>query len=295
MTLPRDIDISLLRAFVAVARSGSISTAARQLHITQGGLSQQIKRLEAFFDCPLLERDPRGSRLTERGAALLAPAQHLLSLNDALYQSMQPAHLAQRVRVGVPYEMAGAHFAPVLKAFAQRYPQVEVALVTGSSLDLLADFANGRVDLTISQCPVADAQGERLAVDALVWVVAPAQGVPSQPVPLCFVTPTCTFRQNVFRLLSQADIPWKVVFENASVEATLATVRSGLAVTCWLRSLVPDDLQVLPAQAGLPALPDFAIELTVSARAPVMAQAMAELIRAEYAQGRLRLDAEVLA
>lgn len=282
--MPRnpDIDISLLRAFVAVAEGGSISTAARQLHVTQGGLSQQIKRLERFFNCQLLTRDPQGSRLTERGAGLLPEARRLLALNDRVCQDMLGNTAQVRVRVGVPYDMAGAHFAPVLKAFAQRHPKVELSIVTGSSVDLMQDFTEGRVDLAISQCPVDAAVGERLAVDALVWTGGAGEAWRQRPLPLCFVTPTCTFRKTVFGLLAEAHIDWRVVFENASVDATLSTARSDLALTPWLRSLVPVDLQVLGHECGLPALPDFAIELNVSAQAGRAVLELAGVVREFY-------------
>jgi hypothetical protein len=124
--------------------------------------------------------------------------------------------------------------------------------------------------------------GERLAVDALVWVGHSGELFRQRPLPLCFVTPTCTFRRTVFSLLSEAEIGWRVIFENASVDATLSTVRSELALTPWLRSLVPDDLHELGSATGLPLLPDFAIQLSVSEGAQPGALAMAEVIREHY-------------
>lgn len=283
MSISRHLDLALLRAFVTVAQTGSISAAARQLHLTQGAISQRIQRLESFFECTLLERDSRGAPLSERGIALLAQAHLLLELNDRLCANMLDAP-PPKVRVGVPYDMAGAHFAPMLKAYAQRQPKVEVSIVTGSSLDLLQAFGKGLVDLTISQCPATEAASDRLAVDALVWIGAPSERISLSPLPLCFVTTTCTFRSTAFALLSDANIPWRTVFENASVDATLATVRSGLAVTPWLQSLVPDDLQRLGRESGLPALPDFAIQLHVSTAASPATLAMAEVIREHYRQ-----------
>jgi DNA-binding transcriptional LysR family regulator len=282
MSRIRTVDLTLLRTFVVVAEAGSISAAARRLHVTQGGISQQIKRLEVFFDCLLVERDVHGSRLTRRGAGLLPHARHLLGLNDSLCEEMLGATTPEKVRVGVPYDMAGAHFAPILKTYAQRHPEIEVSLVTGSSVDLMQDFGKGLVDLTISQCPISEAVGECLAVDALVWVAHSGEVYRQRPLPLCFVTPTCTFRSTVFSLLSEAEVSWRVVFENASVDATLSTVRSELALTPWLRSLVPDDLRELGRESGLPLLPDFAIQLTVSEGAQVGALDMAKVIREHY-------------
>jgi DNA-binding transcriptional LysR family regulator len=282
MSRSRTIDLALIRTFVAVAQTGSISAAARQLHLTQGGISQQVKRLEMFFDCLLLDRDPQGTQLTDRGADFLPKARRLLELNDSVCEEMIGADIRETVRVGVPYDMAGAHFAPILKAFVHSHQNVEVTIVTGSSIDLMQDFSRGLVDLTISQCPESEAVGERLSLEPLVWIGTADELFHQRPLPVCFVTPTCTFRRTVFSLLSQAHISWRVVFENASVDATLATVRSGLALTPWLRSLVPGDLRELGVDSGLPLLPDFAIELHVTQSACDEALKMAEVIRQHY-------------
>lgn len=282
MPRPPSIDIALLRAFVTVAQLGSISAAARRLHLTQGGISQQIKRLESFFGCRLLERDARGTALTDRGVDLLPKARRLLGLNDELCAEMISSPVQERVRVGVPFDMAGDPFAPILKTYAERYPAVEVTIVTGSSVDLMRDFNDGLTDLTFRQCPAAEGVGERLKVEALVWVGSSGALSRQRPLPLCFVTPTCTFRRTVFSLLDEARINWRVVFENASVEATLSTVRSGLALTPWLRSLVPGDLTALGVDSGLPVLPAFAIELHVADNADRGALAMADVIRSHY-------------
>ncbi|WP_462384344.1 hypothetical protein [Pseudomonas sp. Marseille-QA0892] len=60
--------------------------------------------------------------------------------------------------------MARAYFAPILTAYARRHPNVDVTVVSGSSVDLMSDSSRGLVDLTISQCPE-----RRVWVNASVW------------------------------------------------------------------------------------------------------------------------------
>lgn len=278
----RHLDLQLVRAFVAVAQSGSMTVAARRLHVTQSGLSHQIKRLEDAMGCCLLDRDARGCRLTAEGALFIERAHQLLALNDLIFDEVGAVTAPATLCIGVPHDMAGAHFAPILKAYAQRHPVVDVRIFTGSSVDLMELFAAGSLDLTLSQVPDAQAVGDRLALEPLVWVAGPGDCVMQRPLPLCFVTVTCTFRKTVFPLLSQAGIEWRMVFENASVETTLSTVQSGLAVTPWLRSLVPDGLSEVAADANLPQLPDFAIELNMKQRPSKAALAMATVIREHY-------------
>lgn len=260
-----------------------MTVAARHLHVTQSGLSHQIKRLEDSIGCLLLDRDARGCRLTPGGTQFIERARQLLALNDVLFEEMAAGNTPAAINIGVPHDMAGAHFAPVLKAYAQRYPAIDVRIFTGSSVDLMASFVEGSLDLTLSQIPLQDAAGDRLAVEPLVWMAGTGYGGVQRPLPLCFVTTTCTFRKTVFPLLSGAGIDWRTMFENASVETTLSTVRSGLAVTPWLRSLIPDGLSEITGDVSLPKLPDFAIELNIKGQASAAALAMVELIREHYA------------
>jgi DNA-binding transcriptional LysR family regulator len=107
--------------------------------------------------------------------------------------------------------------------------------------------------------------GECLAVDRLVWVGAKGGTVHQMsPVPVSLVVETCVFRRPVLDTLRKHDIPWRTVFENGSIDATIATVRSDLAIGAFLESTVPADLDILPTQSGLPELPSFAINLHVS-------------------------------
>jgi DNA-binding transcriptional LysR family regulator len=69
--MTRNLDISVVRTFVAVADHGSMTVAANSLHLTQSAVSQQIKRLEQMFGCDLFERDGRRLELTHDGERFL--------------------------------------------------------------------------------------------------------------------------------------------------------------------------------------------------------------------------------
>ena len=83
--MARNLDTALIRSFVTAAETGGMTAAANALHLTQGAVSQQIKRLEDAFACPLFERDRRGLILTNAGERLLGKARRLLALNDEIW------------------------------------------------------------------------------------------------------------------------------------------------------------------------------------------------------------------
>jgi DNA-binding transcriptional LysR family regulator len=258
----RNLDTALVRTFVSVADKASMTAAANALHLTQGAVSQQVKRLEETLGRSLFERDRRGLRLTRSGERLLDKARRLLTLNDEIWADISGGAVDGQVRLGVPYDLVGTLLAPVLKAYAETYPQVEISLVCASSPELAAALAAGTIDLAVIEERVGPTTGECLAVDRLVWVGARG-GVAraKRPLPVSIVADTCAFRPAVLSALDEHGVEWRTVFENGNIDATTATVRSDLAVTTWLASTVPADLDILPFDAGLPPLPNFSINL----------------------------------
>lgn len=260
--MARNLDTGLVRTFVAVAEKASMTAAANALHLTQGAVSQQIKRLEEAFGCSLLERDRRGLRLTPPGERLFGQAKRLLSLNDGIWAEMTAGAVEGRVRLGVPPDLVSTRLTPALKAYALAFPRVELSLICGSSPELAKALATGQVDLALVEEPVGLSTGECLSVERLVWAGARA-GVAhlKRPLPISMVADTCAFRPVVLTALREHDLPWRTVFENGGIEATAATVRADLAITAWLASTVPPELDILSAGSGLPELPSFAITL----------------------------------
>ncbi|TEU83523.1 LysR family transcriptional regulator, partial [Burkholderia cepacia] len=242
--MARHLDIALLRAFVTVADHRSMTAASRALHLTQGAISQQVARLETLSG-PLFVREHRNLLLTPDGERLLGQARRLLAVHDALLADMTAGAVDGTVRLGAPQDLVGTCLAPILKGYAQAHPQVALTLVCEASPELHRGLAQGELDVALIEAPVGPSRGECIAVDRLVWVGAKG-GIAyrNTPLPVSMVAPTCAFRPTVLDALRGCDRAWRTVFENGSIDATTATVRSDLAVTAWLASTVPADLDI---------------------------------------------------
>ena len=258
--MTRNFDLDLIRTFVTVADSGSMTVAANQLHMTQGAVSQQVKRLEDLLDCLLFVRKTRKLELSRQGEQFLVKARELLRLNDEIWADMMSESLRGSLRVGVPYDLV-TPLAPAMKAFAEAHPHVEISLVCAASPELGEAVNNGRVDVSLVEYVASEAAGEVVHIEPLVWVKGRGSDAwQKRPLPLSMVDERCAFRPVVLGALADEGIAWRTVFESGNIEATAATVRAGLAITAWLASTVPADLETLaPHAAGLPALPPFAI------------------------------------
>jgi len=279
-SMTRNLDLDLVRTFVSVAERGGMTAAANSLHLTQGAVSQQIKRLEAWFNCTLFERQGRRLELTQAGERFLGKAKRLLGMHDEILAEMTARPLQGPLRLGVPYDLVGTSFSPIFKAFADAYPHVEISLLCGASQELSDALARGSLDLAVIEQAAAESTGECLCVERLVWVGSRGGGAYlKRPLPISMVADTCAFRPTVLQALSANKIEWRTVFESGNIDATTATVRSDLAITAWLPSTVPADLDILGQDAGLPLLPNFAVSLQLPSNSGRAAREFAQFIR----------------
>ncbi len=110
--MTHNLDTGLVRTFVAVADKASMTAAANALHLTQGAVSQQVKRLEKTLGYSLFERGRRGLRLTSPGERLFSQARKLLALDDEIWAEMTAAAVGGQVRLGVPPIWSAATWRP---------------------------------------------------------------------------------------------------------------------------------------------------------------------------------------
>ncbi len=144
------LDVRRLKVLREVAGRGSFSAAAEALSFTQSAVSQQVAALEREAGAKLLDRGPRGVRLTDAGRALVEHADVILArIEDAEQELAAIAGLrGGRVRVAT-FQSAGATLVPrALGEFHRRYPDVELTVMLEEH-DARGLFARGEADLAI--------------------------------------------------------------------------------------------------------------------------------------------------
>jgi DNA-binding transcriptional LysR family regulator len=274
----RNIDIALLRAFVAVAETGRMTTAAKVVNRSQGAVSQQIMRLERAFGLVLFERQKNQiARLTRDGEKLLSKAHRLIATNDAVMAEMREPDFTGEVRLGVPHDVVGVLMPPVLRTFRQEHPNVLITLVSDSTKTLRALLREGAIDLTVTTDLDPADRGDHLLTDSLVWVGARGGDASRRrPLSVALGKEDCGFRAVAVKALTGARIKWRPICQVGSLEPVFATLEADMAVAPFLSRTVPDRLMIL-REAELPPLPHFNINL----RVPITGQSevTAELAR----------------
>jgi LysR family glycine cleavage system transcriptional activator len=135
-----------LRAFDAVARLGSLTGAAADLHVTHGAISHQIKALESELGTAVLERAGRGVRLTSQGERFALHVRAALDRLASGVQELQARGNARRIRVSVVPSFAARWLLPRLGRFMRTHPDVD--LEVGAAVAMV-DFQRDDVDLAI--------------------------------------------------------------------------------------------------------------------------------------------------
>ena len=282
--MSRDIDISLLRSFVAVVDTGSVTAAARLLNRTQAAVSLQIKRLEELLNQQLFARQHRKLVLTQAGERLLTAAQRIVNLNDVMVGEMMGREFEGEVRFGIPADIVRTYIPPILRRFHGSCPRVRMSLHAGISAELVRAYQNGDLDIVLTTDLRPGENAETLRRDRLVWISAPdASAHRMDPLPLAIGDNNCRFRPVALDVLREAGKDWRLVLEATRQVAQEAVVSAGIAVSVALRDSVPEGFVVLGPDSGLPPLPDFHIDMYAPPRGskPVVDE-LAGLIRSEF-------------
>ena len=141
------MESSDLRVFEAVARSGSITGASEELHTVQSNVTTRIRLLEDELGVALFRRHSRGVVLTSAGERLLPYAIKIARLlNEAANVVGDNATPRGRLQIGSLETTAGIRLPPILSAYRQKFPEVNLSLTTGTTGHLIEEVLASRLE-----------------------------------------------------------------------------------------------------------------------------------------------------
>src|SRR5579859_3860824 len=145
------LDVTRLRVIDAVARHGSVTEAAKQLHYSQPSVSHHLRVLEAETGAQLVQRVGRGIRLTQAGRLLADRAAEIIGRIDAAGAELS-AHVgltAGRVRLAGFSSAVGSLVPRTLAALADSHPGLQVTMIDMHPPDALDSLRAGRIDVAV--------------------------------------------------------------------------------------------------------------------------------------------------
>lgn len=279
----RNLDMTTLRSFLAVAEQGGVTRAAAALNLTQSAVSMQLKRLEELLGVDLFDRSNRRIALTASGELLLTYARRLVALNDEAVGRLTDDVYEGELVLGAPFDIVYPVIPQVLKRFHALYPRVKVNLKSSSTTKLLRAMDKGEADLILTTEDNLRPGGETLTEMPLRWVGGVGGSAwKKRPLRLAFCN-FCIFRAGVLRALDAQGIDWEMIVDSDDDRSVEALISADLAVGALLEDSIPRHLE--PIQSGN-ALPDLGVQKInlygAASRKEVVAE-LAEMLRQGFA------------
>ena len=240
------MDPIALSTFSAVARQGSVSAAAQELHTVQSNVTSRLKQLEADLGVPLFTRHSRGMLLTEAGTRLLGYARRLSELADEARAAVRDDGRVQgSLRLGSMETTAAVRLPAVLARFHRAHPDVQLDIRTGPTAELLDHVLAHRLDAALVAGPVDhnDLVSEPAFREELVLVAArDGRSLDARlregGLTAIVFRQGCSYRQRLeTHFSSQGWLPFRRL-EFGTLEGVLGCVGAGIGVTVLPRSAV---------------------------------------------------------
>lgn len=250
------VDLRQLEALVKVAELGSVTAAARALHVAQPAVTRQIRLLEEDLGIPLFIRSSGGMQLTAAGRSMTQSAKRALNELDDTRRLLrnEPSNLSGVVTVGIVESVAELISMPLQATIRSKFPSIDLRLVLGYSTRLEEWLGGGHIDFAIldhtddrvSNLETTPVLAEHLwAVAAPTCVVGDGAEVSWEEVvrnPLVLPMPAHELRPALDRLLEQSGIAPQIALQTTSLELQKRMAAAGHAWSILPQSGVADDI-----------------------------------------------------
>lgn len=228
------MDLTQLKMFCAVADCGSMARAAQQLHRVPSNLTTRLRQLEEELGCDLFIREKQRLRLSPMGHNFLCYAQRILVLSEEALNMTHAGQPGGHFAFGSMESTAATRLPLLLAEFHQRYPAVTLALVTGTSGELIERVRVGTLAAALVDGPinVEELNGCVAFHEEMVLISSLDHSVISRPADAAGSTlfafrPSCSYRVRFENWFRAAGVQPGNVMEIQSYHAMLACVASG--------------------------------------------------------------------
>ncbi len=162
----QQMELRQLECFAAVVEEGSISAAARKLHMSQPPLSLRMHQLEAECGVTLFVRGARQITLTEAGNLLFRYAREILELETAAGADLESLRRGRRgnIRLGLISSCGCRELYDGIRRFHISHPDISFVIREGNTFDLQEDIRENRIELAVIRTPYRDASLEHITL-----------------------------------------------------------------------------------------------------------------------------------
>ncbi|EGT4382148.1 transcriptional regulator LrhA [Cronobacter malonaticus] len=252
-----NLDLDLLRTFVAVADLNTFAAAAAAVCRTQSAVSQQMQRLEQLVGKELFARHGRNKLLTEHGIQLLGYARKILRFNDEACTSLMYSNLQGVLTIGASDESADTILPYLLNRISSVYPKLAIDVRVQRNPYIIEMLNQQEIDLVVTTHQPENLDSLVLRTSPTLWYCAADYTLhKNEAVPLVMLDEPSPHREVIIEQLNAANVPWRISYVASTLPAVRAAVKAGLGITARPVEMMSPELRVLGASDGLPVLPE---------------------------------------
>ncbi|QKJ87933.1 transcriptional regulator LrhA [Paramixta manurensis] len=252
-----NLDLDLLRTFVAVADLNTFAAAAAAVCRTQSAVSQQMQRLEQLVGKELFARHGRNKLLTEHGIQLLGYARKILRFNDEACTSLMYSNVQGVLTIGASDDTSDTILPFLLNRVTSVYPKLAIDVRVKRNPFMMEMLNQGEVDLVVTTSSPGSFTSQVLRTSPTLWYCAADYIFQhGEAIPLVLLDEPSPYRDMAIDHLNEAGIPWRISYVASTLAAVRAAVKAGLGVTARPVEMMSPELRVMGAAEGLPVLPD---------------------------------------
>ena len=237
------VELRHLRYFTAIADAGSVSAAARRLHVSQSAISEQIQDLEGEIGGALLDRSGRRVRLTAQGQVFLQEALKTLEAADRAVELTRRSLQGDVGTLSIGFFLwgAGGFFPRIIREFRRRRPGIRLSLLEMHTAEQIAALEEGRIDVALTR-PLAAPfdkilSSELLYRDPIVVAMPPdhpfagrlvsARSLAGEPLVMCERRAVPSLFDNILTLCAAEGFSPQIVNTSATWSGVLTLVEAG--------------------------------------------------------------------
>jgi len=276
------MNASQLKAFHAVASTGSFTRAAELLSVTQPAVSDHVRKLEQATGAALFIRQPRGVILTELGKRLFALSERSAEAENAVLGLLSQAKTLEVGHLTIGAD-AAQHVMPLIKKFRAKYPSVTIKLIGGNSTDLLERLHGFEIDFAVVGKPVDDPafNAHLISSDKLIAIAA-AKSLPTKKPsiswrelaqgPLVLREAGSHTRALMLQAFQQQALVWNMALEVEGREACFEAVAQDLGLAVVSAGELSQDKRIaaLRIVGAVPEMKEWLVSLKSRANLRLM-------------------------
>jgi DNA-binding transcriptional LysR family regulator len=286
---PFSLDIRMLRSFVTVVETGSITETARRLGRTQPAITLQLQKLQELTNRELFRQESRKPMLTADGDMIWSYAKSILRLHDELLARLATPEIEGHVILGTPDLYAAFLLPSILSLFREAFPRIQIELRCALSAPLVGLVQRGEVDVALVTRMLDFTGGQVVRQEQLIWIMGEGQLLHlANPVPLALLPPGNIYRDYAIECLERAGRKWRIACVSENVGGLQAAVFAGMAVTVLGKSALVHGMRQIGVREYFPPLPKVDLLLY---RAPGPATPAAVALH-DYLARYLRLESD---